>query len=288
MNRPYFSIVTPSYNAGEKLNQTLDSILSQTFGDYEIIVKDAGSTDGSLETMRTDSRIRLIRSKDKGIYDGMNEAIALASGEYLYFLNCGDVLHNEMVFSSVVRAMEQYYEDKEKAIKQEQEKGPSAAERSSEGCIFYGDVVEKATGQHVAANPNMTHLAMYRNLPCHQACFYSRNLFAERGFDTQYKIRADYEHFLWCVMKEGAITKALPLIIADYEGGGFSETKENRACSKEEHERIAEEYFTKEECRYFHWYMILTLQPLREKLAHSRATAGIYNGIKNRLYGRKT
>ena len=63
-----FSIIVVCLNPGDKLNQTLDSILSQTCRDYEIVVKDGGSRDGSVETMRTDSRIRLYREKDGSIY----------------------------------------------------------------------------------------------------------------------------------------------------------------------------------------------------------------------------
>lgn len=265
MNRPFFSVITPCLNAGDKLQKTLDSVLGQTFHDYEVIIKDGGSTDGSTDHLPSDRRIRLIRRSDKGIYDGMNEAVFLAGGEYLYFLNCGDTLHDAGVLETVAAAI--------------------GKDMSLQG-IYYGDVIENRTGQHVAANPHMTHLAMYRNLPCHQACFYNRSLFAERGFDTGYRVRADYEHFLWCVIRKGAPAIALPLIIADYEGGGFSEAEENRRISKEEHRKITEQYFTKGELRRFRAWMILTLQPLREKLAQSPRTAGWYDRMKNRVYKR--
>lgn len=265
MNRPFFTVITPCFNAGGKLKITLDSVLGQSFRDYEIIVKDAGSTDGSIESLPADRRIRLIRHADRGIYDGMNEAVASAVGEYLYFLNCGDTLHDQEVLARVEKEME--------------EDGLHAG-------IYYGDVVEMRTGQHVAANPRMTHLAMYRNLPCHQACFYNRDLFSERGFDLQYRVRADYEHFLWCVLRGHARTKALPVIVADYEGGGFSETKENRKVSEEEHRRITEEYFSRMELIRFRAYRILTLQPLRARLAGSPRTAAVYDRMKNRLYRR--
>lgn len=89
----FFSIVVVSLNPGEKLVPTLKSVLDQDYGNFEIIIKDGGSTDGSvekLEELPADSRIRFFREPDKGIYDGMNQALAHARGRFLLFLNCGD------------------------------------------------------------------------------------------------------------------------------------------------------------------------------------------------------
>ncbi|MCD7835418.1 MAG: glycosyltransferase, partial [Lachnospiraceae bacterium] len=92
-----FSVIVVCLNPGDKLNQTLDSILSQTYGNIEIIVKDGGSNDGSIENMRKDTRIRFYNEKDKGIYDAMNQAVLHAAGELIIFLNCGDVFYDGKV-----------------------------------------------------------------------------------------------------------------------------------------------------------------------------------------------
>lgn len=293
MNTPFFSIITPCFRAGDKLRETVESVLSQTFSDYEVIVKDAGSEDGSLEKLPQDGRIRLIQKKDGGIYDGMNQAIAAARGEFLYFLNCGDRLHGDDVLEKTagrIQAVLDQQQEKEKTSAEGTTREadlPDGGNGESDGWIFYGDVLEEKTGQRVAAKPQMTHFAMYRNLPCHQACFYSRNLFESRAFDLQYRVRADYEHFLWCVIRRGAAAVPMDEIVADYEGGGFSETKENRQVSEQEHRRIAEQYFSKQEVRRFRAAMILSLQPLREKLAASPKTAALYDRVKNRIYHRQ-
>lgn len=291
MNTPFYTIITPCLNAGDKLNQTLDSVLAQTFQDYEIIVKDAGSTDGSIESMRRDRRIRLVRAKDAGIYDGMNQALPLANGEFLCFLNCGDILHGATILEKVEKEITSRIDGAEEKEMAARLSGNHMSGKHSAGSpaagIFYGDVIELQTGQHVAANPHMTHLAMYRNLPCHQACFYSRDLFRERGFDIRYQVRADYEHFLWCVIEKGAPAVAMPVIVSDYEGGGYSETQENRRISAAEHEEITGRYFSEAELRRFRRYMVLTLQPLRERIAQSPKTAVLYDKVKNRLYGRQ-
>jgi len=273
MNTPFFSIIVASYNAGARLSSTIDSILAQTFEDYEIIIKDAGSADGSLSALPADPRIRLICRKDRGIYDGMNEGVASAAGEFFYFLNCGDLLHDRDVLEQVYRAIRAH--------------GHGTDYNRDERAIWYGDVLEMQTGQVVAANPSMTHFAMFRALPCHQACFYDRALFAQRGFDLHYRVRADYEHFLWAVIRGGAVTHSMPFVIADYEGGGFSETKENRAVSAKEHREIAEQYFSPKERALFTLYLFATLQPLREKIAHGKRTAALYDRIKNAVYGHK-
>lgn len=265
MNTPYFSIIVVSFQAGEKLPETLESILEQKFEDYEVIIKDAGSTDGSLEKIPADPRIRLICREDAGIYDGMNQAVRSAWGEYLYFLNCGDTLHDPEVLENVSRMIR------------------SSGERG----IWYGDVVEMQTGQVVAANPQMTHFAMFRYLPCHQACFYAREAFSERMFDTQYRVRADYEHFLWCVIRAGLPCTHMPIVIADYEGGGFSESEKGRTFSAQEHKKITGIYFTKKELFLYRLYLLVTLQPLRERLAQGKYTAAVYDRIKNAVYKRK-
>ncbi len=270
--KPVISIIVVCFNAGDKLQQTLQSILRQSYGDYEVIVKDAGSTDGSLSKLPSDPRIRVITSKDSGIYDGMNQALDEAKGQYIYFLNCGDVFHEEHTLSTVMEEI--------------------AKKADGTPTIFYGDVIELQTGQRVCANPNMTHLAMFRYLPCHQACIYTRDLFCgntkqnipAQKFALQYKVRADYEHFLRCVITLGAKACYLPIVIADYEGGGFSETESGREQSRREHVEITEKYFTKQELRKFRGYLILTMQPLREKLAQGEKTAALYDGFKNMIY----
>jgi len=110
-----YSIIVVCLNAGDKLNDTLRSIFSQNYDDYEVIVKDGGSTDGSIENMLGDNRIRLYTEKDTGIYDAMNQAVGYAQGEFIIFMNCGDKFHGTDVLSTAARYIEAE-PDREKLI----------------------------------------------------------------------------------------------------------------------------------------------------------------------------
>lgn len=265
---PFLSIIVVCLNPGAKLRLTLDSILLQTFTDYEIIVKDGMSADGALELFlaQTDCQnIRVFREKDSGIYEAMNQAVREAAGQFVYFLNCGDTLFDGQVLEKV----------KENITKD------SATYR-----IFYGNVLEALTGQEVSSNPQIDRFACYRNLPCHQSCFYRRELLLAHPFIVKYKIRADHEHFMWCVLEKRVNTKFIPILVAGYEGAGFSEAKENRKASSDEHKEIIGKYMSRSEIFRYRFIMVITLAPLRTALSRSRYFSAIYNKIKKRWYRR--
>ena len=92
-----FSIIVVCLNAGDRLQDTLDSIWKQSYSDYEVIIKDGGSKDGSLSCVPKKDNVHLYREKDTGIYDAMNQAVRYAHGEYLLFLNTGDLFYDEQV-----------------------------------------------------------------------------------------------------------------------------------------------------------------------------------------------
>lgn len=280
----FFSIIIVCLNPGDKLKGTLESVEKQTFRDFEVIVKDGLSKDGSLEAAdrlsekwtseKAGRSLKIIREKDSGIYDAMNQGARQAGGRYVYYLNCGDRFYSE----SVLQEMADFISD-------------TVSEADGRPGIFYGNIYERLTGQRIASNPHMDAFGCYRNVPCHQACFYSGELLKEHPFETGYKVRADYEQFLWCFLRKGSkgeVTFAYrDILIADYEGGGFSETKENRRISAREHREITGEYMTRGELLKFRVIMALSLSGIRTKLAENKKTAGFYNRIKEILYARR-
>lgn len=260
-----FSIIVVCYNAGEKLRKTIESIRRQTEDDYEIIVQDGLSTDGSVERLSAGADLKIFRERDEGIYDAMNRAVSHAVGKYLFFLNCGDYFADEEVLAKVKREIEE----------------------SARPMIFYGNIKERATGAYVMSNPVIDDFACYRNVPCHQACFYDRRLLVKRGFRTCYQVRADYEHFLWCYYKAHAVMVYMPLTVASYEGEGFSENTENRRRSAVEHAHIVKKYMSRGQIIKYRLLLFLSLAPLRTFLAKNKATAEIYQRIKRKIYRMK-
>lgn len=272
MEQILFSIIVVCLNPGDKLKETISSIRKQTYPHYEIVVKDGMSTDDSIEKLPEDSRIKVIRKEDRGIYDAMNQAVAQAAGDYVYFLNCGDRFYDENVLGRINDSI--------------RNRMPEQA--GSGRMIIYGDIYDRITGERIASNPAMDAFGCYRNVPCHQACVYGAELVREKQFDTSYKVRADYEHFLWCFFRGKAKTFYVPELIADYEGGGYSETKENLRKSAKEHKEIVGKYMTVGQIFKYRMLMLATLASFRTWLSHNEKTAHFYQRIKSRWYRRRS
>lgn len=298
MQKPFFSIVVVSLNPGERLKETLESIEKQTFKDYEVILKDGGSTDGSLEKLQRQgyfkgkNQIVIQQKEDKGIYDGMNQAVALVKGRYVLFLNCGDYFYSDTVLREVAEficADRKWNISKMLNDNEEKEAGEKQKKFAIEAVevprmIFYGNQYNRQQDTIVCSAPEINDFTCYRNVPCHQVCFYDRRLFEKRAYELQYKVRADYEHFLYSIYEEHAKAISMPIVIASYEGGGFSESKENRKRSAVEHKEITMKYLGKEKVFKYQCIMWLTLAPLRTMVAENPALAGVYNGFKNGVY----
>ena len=106
------SIITATYNSEATVSDTLESVLRQDYSDYEFIVKDGGSTDGTLAICREyeprfEGRMRIISAPDKGLYDAMNMGIASATGEIIGILNSDDFYTSNDILSTVTRQFEQ-------------------------------------------------------------------------------------------------------------------------------------------------------------------------------------
>lgn len=269
MNNVFYSIIVVCLNAGERLHDTIESILQQKYSNYEIIVKDGGSSDGSVEELQAafhDERMHIHIRKDNGIYDAMNQAVQLAQGEYDLFLNAGDSFYDETVLDKITEEIER--------IKNENKKAD----------VIYGNLYHKALDTIIYAAPEINDFTCYRNVPCHQTCFYHRSMFETRGYKPEYNVRADYEHFLWCFYEKKAKIWYVPVIVASYEGGGYSETKENKKRSARQHREIVVRYMGRKKADKYRWIMLLTLAPLRSAIADNKYLSGIYNGLKTAIY----
>lgn len=270
-----FSIITVCLNSGEKLKMTLESVLQQTCTDWEVVLKDGGSTDGSVEQWQQEAvkipgaeRVKVFVEKDTGIYDAMNQAVAHATGEFVLFLNCGDVFPDNEVLEKTLQLIEM----------------EAKAGTDLSNLVLYGDTYSEKNAVVIASAPEITGFTCYRNIPCHQSCFYARSLCVKKPYDLQYRIRADYDHFLWCFYEAVAKMRYMNFAVASYEGGGFSESKENRKRDKQEHKQITAAYMGKGELFRYKAIMAVTLAPLRRAMAESMVFSGVYHWVKEKVY----
>ena len=207
MNPPLISIITPTFNSGAKIAATIASVLSQRKGLYEFLVIDGGSTDDTVAHLRAQGpALRYVSEPDKGVYDAMNKGICLSSGKFLYFLGAGDRL--------LPGALE--------AVAAELSKLP-CQQKTSRPTLLYGDVRLAIDSRPYDGRFNRFKL-LRRNI-CHQAIFYQRSVFERLGFyNTKYRSLADWEFNIRCFNDYGVCKRYIPLQIADYEGGGKSQT----------------------------------------------------------------
>ena len=169
------SIITVNLNNRDGLQKTIDSVVSQTFKDFEWIVIDGGSTDGSKELIEqyADHFAYWVSEPDKGIYNAMNKGIRVAKGEYLQFLNSGDWLCD-------ASALERCFS------------------HSFSADIVYGDLFfcDGETQHRYSYPDNLTLYFLYNLSLGHCASFIKRELFTNNPYNEELKIVSDWEFFL--------------------------------------------------------------------------------------------
>lgn len=257
------TIITVCLNPGEGLKKTIESIEKQTFKDIEVLIKDGGSTDGSLAAVPGDMKYRILFGDDTGIYDAMNMAIKESSGDFIIFMNAGDRFYDDEVLARVA----------ERVGKREKK----------ENLILYGDTCSDVSGTVVKASSVINSRVCYRNIPCHQAIFYSGDLFGSRLYDTDYIIRADYEHFLWCYFENGTEFEYLDFPVCFYEGRGVSDSRKNVRILNKEHNVICRKYIPFGTRFLMRARMIITLRYLRTALARSKTFGESYENLRRKF-----
>lgn len=200
MNKKVFSIIIPSYNCENLIEQTLKSVIQQDNSLYECIVVDGLSEDNTINILKQYSNlyenIRYISEKDNGIYDAMNKGIDLARGQYLYFIGAGDRL-----FDDVLKRIN--------------------ANINSEDIIYgntYMEFEKKMQGRRVKKSD-----LIYEML-CHQGIFYNRNVFDLIGkYEEKYRVVADNILNKKIFANDTLVKKYVDIDIANYLGGGVSQ-----------------------------------------------------------------
>ena len=212
------SIITVNLNNRDGLQKTIDSVVTQTFKDYEWIVIDGGSTDGSKELIEqyADHFAYWVSEPDKGIYNAMNKGIKMAGGEFLLFLNSGDYLRETNTLDKVFSAF-------------------------PDGDIIYGNLtlIERGNAKEDRQYPDM--LSFYdlyqRSLP-HPSTFIKTSLLKNNPYDEQFRIAADWKFFLKMAF-ESRDFRHIEIFVSCFDLQGVSST--NTQLLQEEREIIAQE-----------------------------------------------
>lgn len=204
-----FSIVTVVLNDRAGLARTGASVVAQSNTDYEWIVVDGGSSDGTLELARKDPRVTtLIEGPDKGIYDAMNKGIRAAFGEYVVFLNAGDPFANERVLDQVAGVIET-------------EDAPDV--------VCGGALLELKGGRHIYRSPKRIERYIWHGLPAiHQATYYRTERVKQTPYDLRYSHAGDYQ-IIAALYREGVRVANLNEPLTRFEvGEGLSFQKPER------------------------------------------------------------
>ncbi len=211
------SIITVVFNGEHIIEKTIQSVLSQTYTDFEYIIIDGKSTDRTLEIIdQYKSKIQiLVSEKDNGLYDAMNKGLALATGEYVWFMNGGDQIGDPEVLSKIFTSninADIFYSDT--ALIDEQGK--------------YLSLLSEI-GHNNAPHP-LTWKSMERGMVvCHQSFIVKRAL--TNPFDLQYKISADIDWVIQCLKKSKSNHK-FNFCISKFMVGGVSSKNRWRAVKE--------------------------------------------------------
>lgn len=205
-----FSIIVPTFNSEKTIGRCLYSILNQKFLDFQILILDNDSSDGTRNIVNSfsDSRINFLSESDFGVYDAMNKGLRMAKGQWLYFMGSDDFFYDLFVLENV------YKEIKNTSLP-----------------VVYGNV--KIIGESGWARDGEVYAGffsknrMLRKAICHQAIFYNREFLFQHNllFNIKYFVSADWDFNLRC--RRISKFKYMDLIIAFFESGGISSRKKD-------------------------------------------------------------
>ena len=213
------SIITVNLNNATGLLKTIGSVVSQTWQEFEYIIIDGASTDGSKELIDqyANQQINFISEPDTGVFNAMNKGIRMAKGEYLLFLNSGDFLVDKDVLKKVF--MTKYTED-----------------------ILCGSCLVSDKGKLVfTTNPPETFQLshFYKATIAHQATFIKRSLFDHFGYYREdLKFMSDWEFWIRIIILGLATTKKLNIVVSNYNLDGISSDKSNSVLAQVECEKV--------------------------------------------------
>jgi glycosyltransferase involved in cell wall biosynthesis len=170
MNNIKITVITVVRNGEKTLEQTILSVINQTYKNIEYVIIDGSSTDGTINIIKKYEKhlVYWVSEPDKGIYDAMNKGIDKATGDFLFFLNSGDLFFESNTLSKISPKM------------------------NNCNIVYYGDVYMLDIRKLYWGKFSRIKLAI-RNI-CHQSIFYPQTIYSNYYYDTQYEVFADYHY----------------------------------------------------------------------------------------------
>ena len=207
--QPFITVVTICYNSKNHIKETITSVLNQSYSNKEYIIIDGASTDGTLEIIEPFRKHIdiFISEPDNGIYHAMNKAVSKSSGEWVIFMNAGDVFVDNSILKQVSYSLNKDID------------------------VLYGDIlVLKNKKLEVKEAP--PEINDFHRMPfCHQAVFTSTSLLKEYPFDEKYHLSADFKFYKQLQLNNFRFQKT-PIPITVYDRTGISNSQRTKGLSE--------------------------------------------------------
>jgi glycosyltransferase involved in cell wall biosynthesis len=228
-----FSVITVCKNAEWHIERAIKSVICQTHPNFQYIIIDGKSTDSTLDIIKK-YRYKIdtiISEKDSGIYNAMNKALKIVTGEVVCFLNSDDCFYDNKILADL----------------------DNEFKKNSKAEIIYGNVVITLNGkQKVLKYNGINKRFFYKNTICHQALFIEKNLYDLIGdFDESYPIHADVDWLMKAYFKHKANFHYFDRIICHYSSEGFSSNPIFAEKHKYDRQKISAKYFLEAKIKLF-------------------------------------
>ncbi len=196
------TIITVCYNALEMLKKTMQSVDNQNYNNLEYIVIDGCSTDGTVDFLKNykGKLSKYVSEPDKGIYDAMNKGVSFATGNYVIFLNAGDLFAENDTLDKIFSS------------------------KNYEADVIYGDVLKIGKDGKLFLKPAEKSHNAHKMYFCHQSSLTKTECLKEFPFDLRYKMSADF-NFFKTLTKHDKVFKQLNIPISIFDTSGISNTR---------------------------------------------------------------
>ena len=220
------SIITINRNNAEGLEKTLRSVAAQSFREFEYIVIDGASTDGSVEVIKKYeaqfAHLKWVSEPDRGIYNAMNKGLRMATGDYIQILNSGDCLASNDILERMLAALEE----------------------AGNPSILYGNMVKcfldgRKMVDKCFAGQEITMLGMYTGTLNHDPAYVRRDLFEKYGYyDESLKIVSDWKWYMQAIILGGEKPQYVDLDVTLFDMTGISENADSKEMIRKERETV--------------------------------------------------